>query len=76
MLLILLGAVAGVIVGAVTQKSVLAYGVVGAVGGLVIFGVIAASAPRPKVLCWTEAKGAEIFRAMPFICSKKVVPAR
>lgn len=69
MFLILVGAFVGIILGAVIRRSMITFGVIGAAVGLVGFAVVASSAPRPKVPCWTESKGSEIFRAMPFFCT-------
>jgi len=71
MLLIVLGAVIGVVVGAFAQKNLVAFGIGGAVIGLAAFAFLAATAPRPKVPCWSQAQKSQIFRVMPFFCTAK-----
>ena len=68
MVLILLPVFAAVVFAYYTRRTVVGFGLLGAVAGAAIFSVAVAGAQPPKVPCWTESKHMEIFRAMPFIC--------
>lgn len=66
------------VVGAITAylmrvptKAILGSALVGAVVGLAIFGTQVAVVAKPKVPCWTEAAGVQIFRAVPFFCNAR-----
>ena len=57
------------------RDRLIGIGIAGAFAGLVLFGVEVAVADQPKVPCWSEMHGMEIFRAMPYAC-QAATPAR
>jgi hypothetical protein len=58
------------------RDNLIGLGIVGLMGGFLIFGVQVAIASEPRVPCWSDMRGVtQFFRAMPVAC-QAVSPAR